>query len=284
MINLCSRRSLLQFASVVVPVSAMNLVHLLGLESLSSGSAGSASPNDEGHILSVPDVFPTQPPELAREMVLVAHFNLARVRELAEARPSLAKAAWDWGFGDWESALGAASHVGNKPIAEYLISRGARPSLFSAAMLGQLDVVKAFVTAQPGVQRIRGPHSISLLAHARAGGEAARPVFEYLQSLKDSDADPPIPLPEADIARIIGTYVFGPVANQQIEVTADKGILTWTRKGTTGRGLVHLGDRAFHPVGAAAVRIRFAEDPGGMVMTINDPDLVLTARRKPESK
>src|SRR5258708_2363098 len=299
MIRRWSRRSLLQFASVVFPLSAMNLFDVLGLESLGTGNAGStnssptnsspassssASSNDEVHLPSITDGFPSQPPELVREMVLVAHFNLARVRELVEARPSLAKAAWDWGFGDWESALGAASHVGNKPIAEYLISKGARPSLFSAAMLGQLEVVKAFVTAQPGVQRIRGPHSITLLAHAKAGGEAARPVFEYLQSLKDADADPPIPLPEADIARLPGTYVFRPVVNQQIEIPADKGLLTWTRKGTTGRGLVHLGDRTFHPMGAASVRIRFAEDPDGMVMTINDPDLVLTARRKSEAK
>jgi hypothetical protein len=76
--------------------------------------------------------------------------------------------------------------MGNRPIAEYLISKGARPSLFSAAMLGQLDLVKAFVAAQPGVQRIRGPHSISLLAHTKAGGEAARPVLAFLQSLGDA--------------------------------------------------------------------------------------------------
>jgi len=279
MISLRSRRSLLKFASVVFPVSAMNPLRLVGF-----GSAKGENSNDAAGNLPMPDIFPAQPPELAREMVLVSHSNLARVRELVEARPSLARASWDWGFGDWESALGAASHVGNRPIAEYLISKGARPSLFSATMLGQLDVVKAFITAQPGVQRIRGPHSISLLAHARNGGEAARPVFEYLQSLKDADADPPIPLAEADIPRLTGTYVFGPVTNQQIDVTADKGLLTWTRKGTTGRGLVHLGDRAFHPAGAAAVRIRFVDDPSGMVMTIHDPDLVLTARRKQEQK
>ena len=44
-----------------------------------------------------------------------------------DARPSLAKAAWDWGFEDWEDPLGAASHVGNHEIAEYLIGHGARP-------------------------------------------------------------------------------------------------------------------------------------------------------------
>jgi len=44
---------------------------------------------------------------LAREVVTVAHYDLKRVRELVEARPSLARAAWDWGFGNWEDGLGA---------------------------------------------------------------------------------------------------------------------------------------------------------------------------------
>jgi len=216
-------------------------------------------------------------------MVTVAHFDLQRVQQLVEARPSLARAAWDWGFGDWETALGAASHMGNRPIAVYLISQGARPSLFSAAMLGQLEVVKAFVAAQPHVQRIRGPHSISLLAHAKAGGEAAQPVFEFLASLGDADAEPAAPLSAQDVASIVGTYVFGRGANQQVEVTAAQGQVTWARRGAMGRPLFHLGERAFYPAGAPSVRIRFAED-SGTVMTVSDPELVLTARRKQETK
>jgi len=277
MIGIHSRRTVLQLAATIFPAEALSrLLGRLGLEGPNNGNIPSP----------VQDVFPTQAPELVREMVLVAHFDLKRVKELVGARPSLARAAWDWGFGDWESALGAASHTGNRPIAEYLISQGARPSIFSATMLGQLEVVKAFVTAQPHVQRIRGPHSISLLAHAKAGGEAARPVFEFLQSLGDADSDPPVPLAESDAAAIVGTYTFGPatVTNQQVEVTADRGQLLWTRKGTVGRQMYHLGDRIFHPAGAAAVRIKFADDKAGMVMTIYDPDLVLTARKKQDAK
>jgi len=96
------------------------------------------------------DTFPTQDPALVREMVAVAHGNVKRVKELVDRQQTLAKATWDWGFGDWESALGAASHVGNREIAEYLIANGARPSIFSATMLGHLDVVKAFIDASPG--------------------------------------------------------------------------------------------------------------------------------------
>src|SRR5215475_6578448 len=127
---ICSRRNLLKFASTLIPASALALRRQPPVAGL----------DGESLVLPVADTFPSQPRELVREMVTVSHFDLKRVKELVEARPSLARAAWDWGFGDWESALGAASHVGNRAIAGYLIEKGARPSLFSAAMLGQLDV------------------------------------------------------------------------------------------------------------------------------------------------
>src|SRR6476646_8611337 len=50
----------------------------------------------------------------------VSHFDLAKLKELVDTRQELAKASWDWGFGDWETAIGAASHVGRKDIAAYL--------------------------------------------------------------------------------------------------------------------------------------------------------------------
>lgn len=228
----------------------------------------------------VSDIFPTQLPELVREMVMVAHFNFERVQELVKARPSLAKAAWDWGFGDWESALGAASHMGNRKIAEFLIANGARPSMFSATMLGHLEVVKAFVAAQPGVERIAGPHSITLLAHAKAGGAAAKDVFDYLKSLGDADGEPAMPLATSDVAALTGTYVFGIGTSQVVEVSFERGQLNWTRKGMTGRPLFYLGERTFYPCGAPSARIRFAEEGGGMVMTVSDPEIVLTAKRK----
>ena len=234
----------------------------------------------------ITDQFPTQPPELVREVVTVSHFDLKRLKELVDARPSLAKAAWDWGFGDWEDALGAASHMGNRPIAEYLLSKGARPTLFSAAMLGQIDVVKAAIAAQPGAQRIRGAHSISLLAHAKFGGPPAHNVLEYLQSLGDADAPPSPPLSDSDQSAVKGSYIFGRAANQRIDVTTDKGQATWTRAGMTGRPLFNVGDRTFYPLGAPDVRIRFVEsappaDPA-ITMTVTDSTVVLTATRKPE--
>jgi hypothetical protein len=216
---------------------------------------------------------------MVKEMVIVAHGNVKRVRELVDAHPSLAKAAWDWGFGDWEDALGAASHVGNREIAEYLISKGARPTLFSAAMLGHLETVKAFVAAQPGVQRIAGPHSISLLAHAKNGGPAAAEVYRYLESLGDAGSPPKVPLTEAELNLLKGTYEFGDGPSDRIEITVTQGALSFLRIGTVARGLVHLGDHAFHPAGASAVQIRFVEKDGKQVLTVHDPDLILSAQK-----
>ena len=52
------------------------------------------------------------------------------------------------------------------------------------------------------------------------------------------------------------------------------------RVGGTARGLTHVGDRAFFPMGAALVRIRFHESTSGMSLTVHDPDLVVEARRR----
>lgn len=277
-LSICSRRNLLKFVSALIPLRALNL------------RLPPFDVNGESLRLPIADTFPSHAPELVREMVTVSHFDFNRVKELVEARSALARAAWDWGFGDWETALGAASHMGNRPIAEYLIAKGARPSLFSAAMLGQLDVIKAFVAAQPGVQRIRGPHSISLLAHAKAGGPGARGVYAFLHSLGDADADPEVSLSADDRARLLGTYIFGISASQSIEVTMEHNPflqtdqLTWTRQGTTGRPLYHLGERVFYPAGAPEVRIRFVDKDNTIVMSITDAELLLTAQRMQPSR
>src|SRR5215211_5704678 len=114
--------------------------------------------------------FPAQDPDVVKDIVTVAHGNLSRVQELVSARPALARASWDWGYGDWETPIDAASHVGNRPIAEFLIANGARPTVFTAVMLGQLPIVKALIESTPGLQRMRGPHGLTMMAHARAGG------------------------------------------------------------------------------------------------------------------
>jgi len=268
-----SRRSFLSLTPLTVLAPA----------SLPHGALTHALSPVEGTSPAVAEISPTFPshaPDLAREMVSVSHGNVARVRELLTAQPALANAAWDWGYGDWESALGAASHVGNREIATLLLASGARPSIFSAAMLGELDVVKAFIAAEPGIQKTRGPHGITLLAHARAGGERASAVLTFLTTL--GDANVPYtnePLGDGDKTAIAGTYSFGSGATERFIVAIGERGPTIQREGAAARGLLHLGDRVFHPIGASAVRIRFATGERAASVIVEDGPIRVTAQR-----
>lgn len=260
MLHAPSRRQFLTAVTVALPIAGRSTL-------------GAGPPDVTG-------LYPTQAPELVQEMVVVSHGNVARVKELVGRQATLAKATYDWGFGDWETALGAASHVGNREIAEFLLAHGAHPTIFSAAMLGQLEVVKAFVTAAPGIQRTRGPHSISLMSHAVAGRDAARSVVEYLKTVEGADEKPSTqPLTDADVAKLIGIYTFGVTPADRVEITATNNQLQIARPAHYARGMFHLGAYEFCPVGAENVRIRFAESAGTMVATVHDPDVVLTARK-----
>ena len=111
-------------------------------------------------------------PERVQEFVGKAHGDLARVQEMLQQEPNLLNAAWDWGGGDWETALGAAAHMGRKDIAEFLLAQGARIDVFAAAMLNKVEIVRAILADNPQARHAPGPHGIPLLAHAKAG-EAA---------------------------------------------------------------------------------------------------------------
>ena len=126
---------------------------------------------------------PALAPELVKEFVGAAHGKLERTQQMLDGEPGLLNATWDWGGGDFETALGGASHMGAREIALYLLSKGARMDLFAAAMLGKLEFVKAACEAFPDAHKVLGPHKIPLIQHARKGGPEAADVVEYLESL-----------------------------------------------------------------------------------------------------
>lgn len=114
---------------------------------------------------------------LINEFVGAGHGNLARVKEmLAEEPPAqkrlggLVLAERELLLGDFETALGGASHMGHREIALFLLSQGARIDAFAAAMLGYRDVVRALLQANPQTATTKGPHAISLMYHAAISG------------------------------------------------------------------------------------------------------------------
>jgi hypothetical protein len=128
--------------------------------------------------------------QLLQDFVIYAHSDLDMVKKLLEREPGLINGSIDWGGGDFETALGGASHMGKHDIVEYLLEKGARLDLFCAAMMGQLDAIRSFLTLQPGLIDAKGPHGFSLHFHAQVGGERSLAVLEYLQSVKHVELKP----------------------------------------------------------------------------------------------
>ncbi len=220
--------------------------------------------------------FPLQDPALVAETVGKSHFDFERVKALVSQRPELAKGAIDWGFGDWESAIGAASHVGRHNIVELLIDHGARPDLFTHAMMGHLDVVAAALEAQPSLALARGPHGISLLSHAKAGRGRAEHVTRYLE--ERGDADPStvaLSLTESQRDLYTGVYAAGTV---RMSVDVRREALHVSVEGGAARRITPIEPRTFMPAGAEHVRLVFEFDgdtPAAMVVHNPDPSVRL---------
>lgn len=127
---------------------------------------------------------------MVQDFVIYAHSDLKMVKQLLEKESGLLNAAVDWGAGDYETGLGGASHMGRKDIVEYLLGHGARIDIFCAAMMGMLPAVKAMLELEPALIDARGPHGFTLHFHAQVGQEDAKPVLDYLQSIKEVELRP----------------------------------------------------------------------------------------------
>jgi hypothetical protein len=127
------------------------------------------------------DAPPQIDPTNVQALVANAHGDLDVVRSLLADEPRLVNASWDWGGGEWETGLAAAAHMGRRDIALFLLENGARLDLFAAVMLGDLEVVRATLATYPKMRDELGSHGIPLIEHARAGGDEARAVLEFLE-------------------------------------------------------------------------------------------------------
>jgi len=122
----------------------------------------------------------------------------------------------------------------------------------------------------------------ALLNRAKLGGPQAASVVKYLESL--GDADLPLknePIGAEDRAQLDGRYTFGDRPRDNFTVTTTPQGPAIERVGAPfSRGILHVGDLAFYPVGAHQVRIRFEREGAKIVaLAIHDPDLVVRARK-----
>lgn len=237
-------------------------------------------------------LYPTQDYEIVREVVGAAHARFDRVKELVTERPELAKATWDWGFGDVETALGAASHMGRKDIAEFLIEYGARPDIYTFAMLGKMNAVKAMIEDMPGLQRINGPHGFTLIHHAKIRlmrknvegeeKEKQETLVAYLESLGDANIRAKsLDISEKEQKTYIGKYTFGNGKDEWFEVKLNRQkTLSMARGDNFGRALLKVDEHTFAPGGAPSVRIKFDVTDGvAKAVTVHDPTPIVKATR-----
>jgi hypothetical protein len=154
--------------------SALSVTGLLILSD-SLGSTATVKQN--------PDKGPPLDVLLVKEFVTVAHKDMAKVKVMLESNPDLLNSVNNLGGWDWEDAVSAAGHVGNAELANFLLEKGARMTLCVATMLGKIEIVKSSIQSFPYMKNTVGPHKISLMRHAKAGGQNALEVLEYLKSL-----------------------------------------------------------------------------------------------------
>ncbi|MDB4292267.1 hypothetical protein N9954_02595 [Maribacter sp.] len=122
-------------------------------------------------------------PKMVQEFVGASHKDMDKVKAMLEEYPNLLNVAHDWKMGDFETGLGAASHVGYKEMAQLFLDLGAQANIFTACLFGKIDIVKPMLTAFPNTLHAKGPHGFTLLHHAEKGGDDALEVKELLVSL-----------------------------------------------------------------------------------------------------
>jgi hypothetical protein len=126
--------------------------------------------------------------KLVKDFVVAGHKNLPLVKEMLHEHPNLIYSRYDWGNGDFEEAIEGAGHLGNKEIANFLISRGARVNLFVLTMLGKTNLVKPVLEAYPELVFAKGPHGFTLLHHAKMGEANELHDFLIEKGLKETHA------------------------------------------------------------------------------------------------
>ena len=183
--ELCTRKQFLVGSSLAAVGLFCGRGLLQAQPPSSPGLAQSITPQSADNVPDFPEHHPQLDRPRVKRFVIAGHGNLPAVKAMLSEEPNLINGAIDWGNGDFETALGGASHMGRRDIAEYLLEHNARMDIFAATMLGQIDIVSAAVAAFPNIVHVPGPHGIALIVHAEKGGPAARAVLEFLRPLVD---------------------------------------------------------------------------------------------------
>ncbi len=171
--------------------------------------------------------------DLVFQMVSESHRSYEKVSDLLKQEPLLANATWDQGAGDWETALGAASHMGRKDIATLLLDHGARKDIFNMAIMNEASAVRAMVDIDKEIIQVPGPHGITLAFHSIFSGNVD--LVAYLKSngakIRNGFLRP---------AAMIGSY-------EMTKWLLDNGAVYKGRPTFTGKTVAEIAENRGHP-------------------------------------
>ena len=118
--------------------------------------------------------------EEIKEFVFAAHADFDKTKRIVDQHPLILNCTNQFKKGDFETAIGGASHMGRRDIADMLVARGARLDIFNLTFLGFIDAVKSMIAQYPHLLNAPGPHGFTLLHHANVGKHE-----EFAMWLKD---------------------------------------------------------------------------------------------------
>lgn len=124
--------------------------------------------------------------EEIKEFVFAGHNDLDKVKYILDEKPQIINCTNQSKRGDFETAIGGASHVGNKEIADYLVSKGARLDMFNYTFLGYTEFIKKQIIEFPHLLNAPGPHGFTLLHHAIKGGHEVFADWLKSKGLKET--------------------------------------------------------------------------------------------------
>lgn len=236
--------------------------------------------------------FPSIDLAITKNVVLFSHFNLEGLKEIVDNRPELARSSYDWAFGDWESAIGAGSHVGRWDIIDYLINNGARPTVFTHIALGQVDIVKAILESNPDIKKTSGPHGISMIQHAIISARSKDRSDKHLKALQklkiylEEETGMFVPnyleTDVEDLKKYEGDYIYGEGEKDGLSIKINsRNMLSLGRLGTFGGGLFKIATDRFVYNGTPSTEVSFEmRGDESISMRVQAPNGFITARRK----
>ena len=116
--------------------------------------------------------------DLVDKFVQVAHTDLDAVKSMLEAEPSLLNSRSSI---DGEMAIQAASHMGRRKIAEYLLEMGAPPNICTASLLADARTVREMLAQDRKLAHAGDAHGNPLAYFVALGGslEIAEEVLSH---------------------------------------------------------------------------------------------------------